>query len=239
MPEFRQRSSETELLDRDDIPFQDIQLNMAELDRINTLLGGHAITIAGLKQLLHHAVLKQRMHICEIGCGGGDNLRVIRDWCKRNNIAVVLTGVDINPHCIGYAQQRDKNAGIDFVCSDYRLVQFEQTPDIIFSSLFCHHFNNDQLVALLQWCSSNAKIGFFINDLQRHPLAYYSIKGLTQLFSKSYLVKNDAPISVLRGFSRAEWQQLFATAGIAPYHIQWKWAFRWLIIVQQSNQHYA
>jgi len=151
MPNFSQRSTQTELLDRDDIPFDAIQLNMAELDRINTLLGGHAITIAGLAQLLQQVKSNKPMHICEIGCGGGDNLRVIRDWCKRNNIEVVLTGVDINPHCIRFAQQRDKNAGIDFVCSDYRLVQFEQTPDIIFSSLFCHHFNNQHLVTLLRW----------------------------------------------------------------------------------------
>jgi hypothetical protein len=236
MPNFSQRSTQTELLDRDDIPFNAIQLNMAELDRINTLLGGHAITIAGLVQLLQQVKSNKPIQICEIGCGGGDNLRVIRDWCKQQQMEVVLTGVDINPHCIRYAAQRPNHSDIHFICSDYRLVQFTQQPHIIFSSLFCHHFNQAELVDMLQWCSSQASIGYFINDLHRHPLAFYSIKGLTQLFSKSYLVKNDAPISVLRGFNRAEWELLLNQAGIAGYSIQWKWAFRWLIIVEHTTQ---
>ena len=79
----------------------------------------------------------------------------------------------------------------------------------------------------------NAEKGFFIADLHRHPLAYYSIKWLTGLFSKSYLVKNDAPLSVLRGFSRKEWESLLTKAGIKNYSIRWKWAFRWLIIVEK------
>jgi hypothetical protein len=53
------------------------------------------------------------------------------------------------------------------------------------------------------------------------------------LFSKSYLVKNDAPLSVLRGFSRNEWKILMEKAGIKNYKIKWKWAFRWLILVEK------
>lgn len=229
MPNFNERSSLLELLDRDDIPFNDIQLNMKELDRINTLLGGHAITLAGIKRILTHKKTAGPVRICEIGCGGGDNLRVIHEWSKRNNRDVILMGVDINPHCINYAQSRKENIGIDFVCSNYKDVAFKQQPHIIFSSLFCHHLNHNEFIEMLQWCNTNAGVGYFINDLQRHPLAYHSIKLLTTIFSTSYLVKHDAPISVLRGFSRTELIDLFKKAGIAHYSINWKWAFRWLI----------
>lgn len=240
MPNFKERSPQLELLDRDDIPFNDIQRNMKELDTINTLLGGHAITIAGLKLLLDYADTKQPIHIVEIGCGGGDNLRVIRDWCLQNQVEVILMGVDINPHCIAYAQSRKENKGIEFICSDYQLVVFKRQPHIIFSSLFCHHFNNAQLVQLLQWCSAQASIGHFINDLQRHWLAYRSIQLLTSVFSKSYLVKNDAPLSVLRGFHKNEWIEILVAADIAHYTIQWKWAFRWLICsFNKSSKHAA
>ncbi|OYW74945.1 MAG: hypothetical protein B7Z27_08945, partial [Sphingobacteriia bacterium 32-37-4] len=77
--------------------------------------------------------------------------------------------------------------------------------------------------------NKNALVGHFINDLQRHYLAYHSIKLLTIAFSNSYLVKNDAPLSVLRGFSKEELESMFAEAGITRYDIQWKWAFRWLV----------
>jgi hypothetical protein len=62
------------------------------------------------------------------------------------------------------------------------MVEFDKNPDIIFSSLFCHHFNNDSLVKQLSWMKENATIGFFINDLHRHKLAYWLIKWLTKFF---------------------------------------------------------
>jgi hypothetical protein len=61
--------------------------------------------------------------------------------------------------------------------------------------------------------------------------AYHSIRILTSLFSKSYLVKNDAPLSVLRGFKKRELTTLLDKAGISKYTIKWRWAFRWLVIV--------
>ena len=82
---------------------------------------------------------------------------------------------------------------------------------------------------MMQWMQRNSNIGFFINDLHRNTLAYYSIRILTRWFSKSYLVKNDAPLSVLRGFKKNEWEAIMQQAGIQHYSIEWKWAFRWLI----------
>jgi len=49
------------------------------------------------------------------------------------------------------------------------------------------------------------------------------------------LVKNDAPLSVLRGFSRRELEILLIKADIKNYKISWKWAFRWLILVEKQT----
>lgn len=76
----------------------------------------------------------------------------------------------------------------------------------------------------------NCTLGFFINDLQRNWFAYHSIKIITRFFSSSYLVKNDAPLSVARGFHKDEWLQVFQKAGIKNFNVEWKWAFRYLII---------
>ena len=223
------RSYQKELLDRSDIPFEDIRQNMKELDFINTRLGGHRISTDGISALLSNTN-KQKVDIVEIGCGGGDNLRAIKRWALKNKIEVQLTGVDINVACIDYARQLDDNDGIRFIHSDYREVNFTKQPQIIFSSLFCHHFTDEELIQQLQWMKRQSTTGFFINDLHRHPLAYYSIKLLTGLFSKSYLVKNDAPLSVNRGFKKEDWIRLFSLAKIENFNCRWRWAFRWLIV---------
>jgi SAM-dependent methyltransferase len=234
MPDFTNRSYQKELLDGDNIPFDDIKQNMHELDVINTWLGGHQITIKGLRQFINGLSRTQTLHICEIGCGGGDNLRAIQQYCKKKRINIKLVGIDINPHCIVYAQERKENEGIEFICSDYVTASFTQKPDILFSSLFCHHFTDDELQQQFVWMKNHSTLGFFVNDLHRYSLAYYSIKLLTALFSKSYLVKNDAPLSVARGFKKNELAELLQQSSIISYQLKWKWAFRWLLIFKHD-----
>jgi len=227
-----QRSYQKELLDKDNIPFEDIKKNMQELNFINTWLGGHSISIKGLQKLIQN---RKEITICEIGCGGGDNFVSIVNWCNKKKITVKCIGIDIKDECIEFAKQNKFLDGYaNWICSDYKEVSFTTKPDILFSSLFCHHFSEDELCGQLKWMKQNSTAGFFINDLERNIIAYHSIKLLTKLFSNSYLVKNDAPLSVARGLIKKEWQKIFENAGIQQFEIQWQWAFRYLIV--SSNE---
>ncbi|MEO6721482.1 MAG: methyltransferase domain-containing protein, partial [Ferruginibacter sp.] len=185
----------------------------------------------GIKKILQTRRLKGMVTVCEIGCGGGDNLKAIEKWCIKHNISVSFIGIDINASCIEFSQQQYPDLNAEWICSDYKYANFQDSkPDIIFSSLFCHHFTDDEIISMLQWMKQNASKGFFINDIHRHLLAYYSIKIITGIFSRSYLVKNDAPLSVTRSFKLGEWKRLLQEAGISNFTVDWKWAFRYLII---------
>lgn len=223
------RSYQKELLDEDNIPLKDILLTMRELNLINIFLGGHAITCKGVAWFLNRTPNDRPIVIAEIGCGGGDNLTAIHNFLIKTGRPASLIGVDIKPECIKVAAQNSPKE-IAWICSDYRTVSWPgPKPDIIFSSLFCHHFTDEQMTGQLKWLKENSQSGFFINDLHRHPVAYHSIKILTRLFSKSYLVRNDGPLSVMRSFKRKDWVYLFSTAGIKHYDIKWQWAFRFLV----------
>ena len=226
---FKTRSNSKELLDAPDIPAPHLERNLLELHRINYWLGGYAVSLSGLKKVLQP---KKPAVVVDIGSGGGDTAMAIRKWSLRNNYNVQIKGIDINPHCVSYSSRRsDGLPGIEFICDDYRAVS-RHVPevDVLHASLFCHHLNDTEIVDLLQFAKTN-KINLVINELCRHPLAYYSIRVLTKVLSRSYLVKNDAPLSVLRGFTRAEWKDLLSTAGIEKYSITSRWAFRHEIIV--------
>jgi len=224
---LQHRSYEKELLDGNDIPFEDIKRNMQELNTINTLLGGHAITLKGFISLIGN---RKKITVCEIGCGGGDNLVAITKWCLKHKIEITCIGIDMKNECIEFARGQKTLQGIaTWIVSDYAVVIFDTKPDIVFSSLFCHHFTNDELINQLQWMKLNCQLGFFINDLHRHWAAYHSIRLITKFLSSSYLVQNDAPVSVTRGFSKTEWIMLCKRAGIHNASIEWKWAFRHLI----------
>ena len=233
MIDLRHRSYEKELMDGTDIPFEAMAQTLKELNIVNTRLGGHKITLSGIKRLIGSAT---SVSICEIGCGGGDNLYAIHRYCQENKVNASFTGIDLNPECIAFARQQYPTLPCTWICSDYAAVEFENNkPGIIFSSLFCHHFTDEQLVQMLKWLHRNAVIGFFINDLHRHWLAFYLIKWITRFFSKSYLVKNDASLSVARSFRREDWLRLFREAGLAEPGIGWRWAFRFLVIAKNNG----
>ena len=233
MVNLTKRSSRKEILDGENIPFAEIKQNLEELNTINTLLGGHNITLFGVKAFTNKHKFSP-FTFCEIGCGGGDNLKAIATWCSKNNIFGNFIGIDIKKECIEYAKKQYPELKAEWIQDDYYNVNFlSRQPDVIFSSLFCHHFTETELIKMLLWMQSNCTKGFFINDLQRNSIAYYAIKFITRFFSKSYLVKNDAPLSVARGFTKNEWQSIFKKAGISHYTIQWRWAFRYLIIAHR------
>ncbi|WP_457836159.1 methyltransferase domain-containing protein, partial [Staphylococcus aureus] len=78
--------------------------------------------------------------------GGGDNLVAVYQYAKKNEIELTITGIDIKKECIAVAQQRTELQDATLLVSDYRAIAFDKKPDIIFSSLFCHHFSHEALV---------------------------------------------------------------------------------------------
>ena len=169
----------------------------------------------------------------DIGCGGGDVLRTIAQWAEKKSIPVKLIGVDMNPLMTRFAEERSKR----FSNISYRTLNvwddrlLDEKADITMNSLFCHHFDDPGLVQLMCRMCALANKAVIINDLHRHWFAYHSIKWITAAFSKTYLVKYDAPLSVARSLRRAEWESVLLKAGIEKYAISWKWAWRWQIII--------
>ena len=235
---FSKRSDQKELLDQPEINTAQLYLNLKELSFINTYLGGHHTTFEGINFLLKNKCRNEKITIAEIGCGGSDHLFFLHQKLKKRFSKLHFIGIDLNQDCINFStSNRPSDMSAELVCRPYQEHFFSENdkPDILFSSLFCHHFSNEELKKQLHWMRENSKLGFVINDLHRHWFAYYSIKFLTFFFSKSELVKNDAPLSVLRGFKKKEWENIFNAAKIIRPYIQWKWAFRHLIISQNPT----
>ncbi|MCH7973132.1 MAG: hypothetical protein IH949_04475 [Bacteroidetes bacterium] len=53
--------------------------------------------------------------------------------------------------------------------------------------------------------------------------------------SKSSMVKNDAPLSVKKGFVKSELIDMFKNLKITNYKIKRKWAFRWLVVISKDQ----
>jgi 2-polyprenyl-3-methyl-5-hydroxy-6-metoxy-1,4-benzoquinol methylase len=225
---YSTRSQKAELLDDDQIPAKDIYLNMAELATINTLLLGHVGTWWGVKKLLHRLPKNEPVHIWDIGCGGGDTLSYICTKLNARGFKTIGTGLDTNPHAIKYANATYGNPDCTFVQEWSHKHKVGERPHIMLNALVLHHLYGDQLTDLISELVHRPTAGFVINDLQRSPFGYHSIKLLTRVFSKSYLVKNDAPLSVARGFRRAELKELIKQQMPESMSLQWTPGFRYI-----------
>ena len=217
----------------DDLDFsgEELAQTLKELKIVNRLLGGNHVLTNGLEKLVKKSP-QPHYHIADIGCGRGDMVKVMAKWAEKHRIQATFHALDANPHII--AQARENLRGFpnvhfhvaDVFEADLGLDQL----DIITCTLFTHHFTDPQLVEMLMNFKNNSRLGIVINDLHRHPVAYHSIKFLTGIFSKSEMVRNDGPISVLRSFTYRDLEFVLEEAGWAHHSIRWNWAFRWQAI---------
>ncbi len=234
MPDFSQRSTELEWMDDLNSSGEVIIQTLKELDTINRLLGGNNISLSGLQTLLkkYPEKINDKIIIADIGCGGGDIMKLLAKWGRKNNLKLELIGIDANPHVLDYARKN---------CMEFPEISFREADifskafskerfDIIHTSLFTHHFSKEELVAFYSQWIGQVSLGIINNDLHRHWFAYRSIDWLTSAFSRSPMVKNDARLSVLRSFRKADLEEIVRKAGIQTYDIEWKWAFRWELV---------
>lgn len=227
---LEKRSTENEIMDDLGISGEVVDQTLRELDLINRKLGGNKISTSAFKRLLKEKTIRS---VADLGCGGADILIAMATIAKSRGHQVAFTGVDANPSIVGYAQNHVKEWGnigircLNIFSPEFRALKF----DIIHCCLFTHHFTSPDLVRLLIAFKEQAEVAIIINDLHRHWIAYHSIRLITRFFSRSYMVRNDAAVSVARGFHRKELQKILQDAGIRNFTLRWKWAFRWKLII--------
>lgn len=229
---LRNRSYEEELMDDLKSSGEVIEQTLRELEVINRLLGGNYVTTNGIQKLIAELNTDETLVIADLGCGGGDIMKLIAKWALKRQIKVDLVGFDANPNIIAYAEENCLAfPNIRFEVQDIFSEEFRQRKfDIICCTLFTHHFTDEQLISIFHQFKNQANTGTVINDLHRHWFAYYAIKLLTQVLSKSPMVKFDAPLSVARSFRKKELLAILKKAGIDKHRLQWMWAFRWQLL---------
>jgi 2-polyprenyl-3-methyl-5-hydroxy-6-metoxy-1,4-benzoquinol methylase len=230
----KDRSDEEEIMD--DLEYNGPILHDAldKLAKINQWLGGNKVTINGLKKALKNHFKNESLTIIDLGCGGGDMLRDISRFGKKNGYQFKLIGIDANQHTVNYAKESSKEydniqfKAIDIFSEDFKKLEY----DIVLTTLFLHHFKEQELVFFLKPVLEKAKLGIVVNDLHRHKLAYYLFKLLCTTIKNKTIVK-DGLTSVLRGFKRQELEDISQQLKV-NYEIQWKWAFRFQWILKQK-----
>ena len=234
---FKVRSTEEEIMDDLDLDGEEMEDALVNLERVNNWLQGNAILVKGFKELLAFSALKKEkdkpLVVRDIGCGGGDGLRAIAEWGRKQKQTLQLEGHDANAYAVKFARERSL---------DYPEISFEQKNilakdydftkvDVVCCGLFLHHFREEEQLALLRKCFDEGVQAILINDLHRHWLAYYLFRILCTLLRVPKITIEDGSLSVRRAFKREELENLIKKLEIKKYTLNWRWAFRYRAIL--------
>ena len=220
----------------DDFSIVDERLERAlrNLRGVNRWLGGYHAARSALRPMLRR---EPKLHLLDLGTGVADYPEHLVPWAERHGCYLEVTALDANPDTVRYAQQaldarmpERLRPRIEVVVGDALDMSYaDDTFDVTLASLFLHHFHGSEAVDLLREMNRVSRRGLVVNDLHRHPLAYYGIKLLGAILPVSAMFKHDGPLSVLRGFTRDELATLARQSDLPRPQIDWRWAFRWVL----------
>lgn len=218
---FDVRAHLTELMDGP-CTYDELRACLRNLAQVNQFTRAYAPTIQWLRQMARKNDKRPPLHVVDVGCGGGDMLRRIERWSAHEGIEIRLTGVDLNPHAIRAAREFSPVASrIRWVVGEADSLNAKDGAiDVVISSLFTHHLNDEQILEFLRWMEQTARRGWFVNDLYRTRSAYIAFKALAAAVRWHRFIRNDGPISIRRAFSPADWRDYICNAGLSQQQIR-------------------
>jgi len=232
MPSFAVRSTEPEQMEAPGIAEQTLVDVLGDLARTNTLTLARPATLAWLARATKPLPRGASFTLLDVGYGQGDMLRTIWRWARRRGLEPRLTGVDLSPWSASAAEAATDPAwGIEYRTGDVFQHAPDRPVDFVISSLVAHHMPDDVLVRFISWMEASARRGWFINDLHRHPVAYYGFMALSRLALMHPMVRHDGLVSVTRAFTRRDWEQLVALSGAPAGEVEIAWRFPFRICV--------
>ena len=120
-----------------------------------------------------------------------------------------------------------ENSGPSVVGDAFALPFRDASFDFVFSSLFLHHFTNEQITELLGSFGRVARRCVLAIDLERNPIAYWFLPATRRLLGWDPVTVHDGKISVEAAFQPRELEALAQAAGLRDTRAKAYWpAFR-------------
>lgn len=188
---------------------------------VNRRVGGQAALLTHLARWSARWDKAGPITLLDIATGSADLPIAARRWALDRGFDLRITAVDLHATTLDLArehvarQEQAIRAGITLERADALALDDRFAPgafDYTHAGLFLHHLTDDHAAAVLRSMRRLARRGLVWNDLHRSRVGY-AATWLATLFA-GRIVRHDARVSVLAGFTRDEALALARRAGI-------------------------
>ena len=231
-PDLRTRSETLELMDDLSIGGEELSQALSQLRTINRLLGAARPALDGVRHFWAEAGRPAQLSVLDVGAGTGDQNRALLDWAHKSRVDLRITLIDLHEETCEAARVYYRDTPAISVRQADLFQLAAGSTDVITASQVLHHIPAVKVPDALRAMRHAARLGVVINDLHRHVIPLVFIKAATQLLSRNRMIRNDAPLSVRRGFVAEDFIRLQAEPGLSSLTYHWKSLFRWMVLVR-------
>jgi ubiquinone/menaquinone biosynthesis C-methylase UbiE len=188
-----------------------VRSSLGHIARSNKWLGGRAAMRSGLARALGTAGHGETFTLFDVGTGAGDLPLDAERWGARHGFRIRPLGLDRNLTAAKLA----RDSGIESVvgCAGSLPVR-SASVDIVLVSQVVHHLRQDAAIQLLRECGRIARRALIVTDLERARLAVAGFWLVSRVLKFDAATRADGITSVRRGYTLAEFRELFRLAGL-------------------------
>lgn len=168
--------------------------------------------------------------LLDVATGSADIPLALWRRARRRALDLDVSACDVSPQAINQAEERASHmrAPVEFFRAD--ALHDELPPaDIVTCSLFLHHLEEDDAVALLARMARAARHLLLVSDLRRDALGLMLARTVPRLITASRVVHADAVSSVQGAFTIEEMRALARRAGLAGATVEARFPARMLL----------
>lgn len=232
---LRHRDGRSERMDDGSATGDELREAYRHLRRLNRLLGASGPVLFGVKRLWARMGKPSSLLVLDVGSGSGDINRRLLRWAERQ-------GVDIRIWLVDAAEEARIEAERLFA-NDPRVIFIQQNvfelpvcqADIVTASQFAHHLPSDRLPASIARLLDCSRAGVVINDIHRHWIPWLAVWLAVRLLSRNRCIRHDGPLSVAKGFRRAEFKALVGQLNVSEIICSWRPLFRYAVILPKPT----
>jgi len=210
------RIDEPELLDEPDAPRADMERSLRDLRRFNSIYGGAGAYHRLLKRMAQH----QPQSVLDVATGSADLLESLSGF---------RVGVDFKIDHLLYKREGSEVRRV--VANALQLPFRNNSFEIVTSSHFFHHLTPEQNRQMLRDALRVTRRGVIVNDTRRHYVPYLFVRVLAILRLVGRITRNDAPASILRGYTIEEVRAIVADVEARHTEVVRAWPFRFGLLL--------